>query len=113
MLEFSDDSLVAAPFDLITRLFMFHFFDITESAVSLETALCTCVSEEISLNLTCAKKEMLRWHWRLGHPSMALVKWMARRGLLGCFSEKMKNAEDHDHPRCASCNHGKQSRRPT
>ena len=25
----------------------------------------------------------------------------------------MKNAEDHDHPMCVSCNYGKQSRRPT
>ena len=43
---------------------------------------------------------------------MALVKWMARRGLLGRFSEKIKNFEDHDHPICANCNYGKQSRRP-
>ena len=114
LLEFSDGSLVAAPFDPIARLPMFHFFDDAEAAaVSLETASHACVSEESNHNLMRAKKEMLRWHWRLGHPSVALVKWMAKRGLLGRFSEKIKNVADHDHPMCASCNYGKQSRRPT
>ena len=59
------------------------------------------------------KENVLRWHWRLGHPRLALVKWLARRGLLGHFSEKIKNVEDHDHPMCASFNCGMQSRRPT
>ena len=36
-----------------------------------------------------------------------------RRGLLGRMSEKIKKVSDDDHPMCASCNHGKQFRRPT
>ena len=65
---------------------MFHFFDDAKAAaVSLETALHACVSEESDQNLMHTKKEMLRWHWRWGHPSMTLVKWMARRGLPGHF----------------------------
>ena len=90
-MEFSDGSLVAAPFDPITRLPMFHFFDDAEAAaVSQETALHACVSEKSNQNLMHAKKEMLRWHWRLGHPNMALVKWLASRGLLGCFQRKSR-----------------------
>ena len=66
---------MAAPFDLIAQLLMFHFFhDAEAAAVSLETALHACVSEESNQNLMCAKKEMLRWHWRLGHLSVASVK---------------------------------------
>ena len=58
LLEFSDGSLVAAPFDPITRLPMFHFFDDAEAAaVSLETALHECVSEEHDQNLMHEKKE--------------------------------------------------------
>ena len=38
---------------------------------------------------------------RFGHPSMALVKWLARRSLLGRFSEKIKQVSDADHPMCA------------
>ena len=61
LLEFSDGALVAAPFDPITRLPMFHFFDDAKAAaVSLETALHACVSEESNQNLMCAKKTMLR-----------------------------------------------------
>ena len=44
---------------------------------------------------------------------MNLVKWSARRGLLGHMPEKIKKISDDDHPMCASCNCGKQSRRPT
>ena len=29
------------------------------------------------------------------------------------FFREKKNVEDHDHPMCASCNHSKQSRKPT
>ena len=91
LLEFSDGSLVAAPFDPFTRWPMFHFFDDAEAAaVSLETALHACVSEESDQNLTCAKKETLRWHGRLGHLSVVLVKWMARRGYHGNFQRKSR-----------------------
>ena len=89
-LEFSVGSSVVAPFDPITRLSMFHFFDDAETAtVSLETALHACVSEESDQNLTHAKKEMFRWNWRLGHPSVALVKWFTRR-FLGAFRENQE-----------------------
>ena len=89
LLEFSDGSLVAAPFDHITRLPMFHFFDDAEAAaVSLETALHARVSKESNQNLTCAKKEMSRWHWRLGHPSMALVNGWLEEVCWGIFQSK-------------------------
>ena len=49
----------------------------------------------------------------MGHPGMEFVKWLARRGLLGRNSAKMKEVQDLDHPKCASCNHGKQVRNPS
>ena len=89
-LEFADGSIVTALFDPVTRLSMFHFFDDANVAVeSLEIALHACVTEESNQNLSRAKKEMLRWHWRLGHPGMNLVKWLTRRGLLGQMSGKI------------------------
>jgi hypothetical protein len=56
---------------------------------------------------------MLRWHWKLGHPGMAFVKFMARRGFLGQHSAKIKEVQDLDHPKCASCNYGEQVRSPS
>ena len=44
---------------------------------------------------------------------MGFVKWLARRGLLGQHSSKIKEVQDLDHPKCASCNYGKQVRTPT
>ena len=58
MLEFADGSSVAETFDPIRRLPMFHFFDDAEAAaVSLETALCTCFSEESDQNLMCVRRQ--------------------------------------------------------
>ena len=107
-LEFGDGSIVTALFDHVIQLSMFHFFDDAEAvAESLEIALHACVTEESNQNLSRAKKEMLHWHWRLGHPAMNLVKWLARRGLLGRMSERIKRVCDDDHPMCASCDYGK------
>ena len=113
-LEFRNGNVISAPFDPVTRLPMFHtFVDASKAALELETSLYSCVTEESNQNLTRAKKEMLRWHWRLGHPGMALVKWLARRGLLGTASQRIKEVKDDEHPLCASCRYGKQGRKPT
>ena len=32
---------------------------------------------------------------------------------ISCISREIKDVEDHDHPMCARCKHGKQQRRPT
>ena len=41
---------------------------------------------------------------------MGFIKWTARRGLLGHHSAKIKEVQDLDHPKCSSCNYGKQVR---
>ena len=114
LLEFNGGHMVHVPFDPVTSLPMFYsFHDVDAAAENLEVALYSCVTEEANQNLSRAKKEMLRWHWRLGHPNMAFVKWLARRGLLGRHSDKVKAVPDDDHPMCASCNYGKQVRTPS
>ena len=112
-LVFANGNIVNVPFDASTNLPMLHSFeDATAAAQQLETCLHSCVTEEGNQNLSRAKKEMPRWHWRLGHPGMDLAKWLARRGLLGHASKRVGEVKDWDHPKCAGCNCGKQSRRP-
>ena len=90
---------------------MLYWFDVVDEAVmQLETYLYFCVTEESNQNLNRAKKEMLRWHWYIGHPKMGYVKWLARRGLLGQFRKYVLQVKDEDHPKCASCQYGKQVR---
>ena len=89
------------------------FDDVDAAADKSETSLCSFVTEETNQNLTRACKEMLRWHWKLGHPGMEFVKWLIHRGLSGHHSDKTKGVQDLDHPKCASCKCGKQVRSPS
>ena len=70
-LEFRDGKIVSLPFDPVTSLPMLYSFEnVDKAAEQLETSLYSCISEESNQNLSRAKKEMLRWHWKLGHPGM-------------------------------------------
>ena len=113
-LTFADGMTDDVGFDPVTRLPMIHMFDDADRAAeNLETALHACVSEETNQNLSPKKKWMLQWHWCLGHRQMSLVKWLARRRLLGRQSKHIAELHDDEHPMCASCNCGKQHRRPS
>ena len=111
VLECKNGGSVQVPFDPVTNLPMLYWFeDADKAAKQLELSLYSCVTEESNQNLSRAKKEMLRWHWQLGHPKMGYVKWLARRGLFGRFSKYILKVPDDDHPMCASCRYGKQVR---
>ena len=93
----------------LPMLTMFHNID--DAAEKLEVAMHSCVAAENNQNLSPSQKEMLRWHFRLGHASMSAMHWLARRGLLGKLSERLLRVNET--PLCAACQHGKQVRRPT
>ena len=113
-LEFQDGSVVKVPTDSVTRLPMFVTFDsVDEAAQQLETSMYSCVTQESNQNLDPAKKSLLKWHWRLGHRSMQVVKWLAHRGLLGKDSKRITSIKQEDHPLCATCQYGKQTRKPS
>ena len=52
-------------------LTMFHNID--DAAEKLEIAMHSCVAAENNQNLSPSQKEMLRWHFRLGHASMSAM----------------------------------------
>ena len=76
----------------------------------MSTSLYACVVEENNQNLSPSAKETLRWHFRLGHPGMGIVRWLGQRKLLGRFSDKI--AKQQDVPKCGTCHYGKQTRKP-
>lgn len=111
MFEFANGGHVNVGFDPMAKLPMVHFSDNADKAAQdLETALHSCVAEEANQNLSPGQKRMLRWHFCLSHKNIALIKWLARRGLLGQHSKKIGKVSDGDHPMCASFNCGKQKR---
>ena len=79
-------------------------------------ALNNCVTNSTNKNLDPSQKELLKWHFRLGHISMAAIQHLLGTGTLA-HSDSMKNlhrrASKCDKPKCASCEFGKGKRRPT
>jgi Reverse transcriptase (RNA-dependent DNA polymerase) len=80
------------------------------------------VSEE-NRNLTPAQKELLRWHYKLGHIDFRRIQYLLRLGLLatndvsraGSPIASESNRRLHtmaakltDYPKCAACMYGKQ-----
>ena len=71
-----------------------------------------CVTDEQNQNLTIAQKELLRWHFRLGHLNFKAIQMLLRGKTLGDSNLKVA-AGRCAIPKCASCQYGKQKRRPT
>ena len=71
---------------------------------------------EQNLNLTEAEKELLRWHYRLGHVGFKKVQFLLRSGVVSKTEEsrRLQTAACRltKFPKCAACQYGKQHRRP-
>ena len=87
---------------------------IPRSAEALNAKM-TVVSQANS-NLTKPKKELLRWHFCLGHLGCKRIQFLMRTGVLGRgeTNRRLHTAASciQNPPRCAACQHGKQSQRP-
>ena len=71
---------------------------------------------EANHNLSEPEKELLRWHYRLGHISFRKIQFLFRSGILSRteLSRRLHSAAYKlmTLPRCAACQFGKQHRRP-
>ena len=77
-------------------------------------AAISAVSHQ-NMNLSPAQKELLRWHFRLGHLSQRKVQFLMRTGVLA-HSESARRLQSassklQHRPLCAACQYGKQRRR--
>ena len=110
-----DGSQIAVAYAKANNLPMSMMYN--EATVARRTQeLHLCVTDASNQNLTEAQKELLRWHFRLGHLNFEAIQLVLRSGALAT-SEGAKilhrAASKCAHPRCASCQFGKQKRRPT
>ena len=71
-----------------------------------------CVTTESNQNLTTSQKILLSWHFRFGHLNFSTIQWILRSGIFGKNST-FSSAGNCQHPKCAACEYGKASRRPT
>ena len=81
----------------------------THSQPSLTTAK--------NINLSEPEKEILRWHYRLGHIGMKRIQWLFRQGILSS-SEKERRRQSaatqlNSGPLCTACQYAKQRRKTT
>lgn len=107
----NDGGVVSTPLDLSSDLPMVTLFqDVATAASSMDAMLYSCVASESNHDLSPTQKEIIRWHWRLGHPGKDSLQWLATRGLLGPNSPRIAK---QDVSMCATCNYGKQTRTPT
>ena len=103
---------VETPLDPTNNLPTITLFrNVEKASQQLATSLYACVADENNQNLSPTAKEALRWHFRLGHPGMGIIRWLAGRKMLGKFSDRLTKIQDC--PKCGTCQYGKQTRRPT
>ena len=93
----------------MTRLLMLcSFHDTMKTAESL---VMTCVTDERNQNLTHLQKNLLKWHFKLGHLGFQQLQWVGRQGWLGKLGERI-GLSSVQAPKCAACQFGKQERIP-
>ena len=81
------------------------------TATALQGAICeTSVHNK---NLNNAQKELLHWHFRLGHVGFKHIQFLARSGKLPTKNPKSLSDPLLVLPKCAACQFGKACRRPT
>ena len=61
-------------------------------------------------NLTGLQKEMLKWHYKLGHVGFQNLQWIGREGILGAIGKQFGTTKCHP-PKCEACQMGKQARK--
>ena len=73
--------------------------------------------ERLNFNLSDVHKELLKWHYKLGHKNFCTIQWMFRHMYLA-FTNKDRHVHHRaskvtDAPLCTACQYAKQRRRTT
>ena len=90
----------------LPRLTLFHSGEATPTLSALQTVI-----SDSNNNMTAQQKIWTRWHIKLGHLSFAHV---LKLGLAGALDHRALGLDRNTigQPKCASCQYGKQVRRP-
>ncbi len=110
-LKFADGNSITRPLDSRTNLPLVHGFK-GRDVVGRLKELNLCVTDEANQNLTASQKELLKWHYRLGHLNLTAIQNLLKTGAMG-YSRLVQSASKCEHPKCASCEYGKARRKPT
>jgi hypothetical protein len=95
---------------------MRYRYDAVEAGPQALTA-AIAITIDANANLSEPEKELLRWHARLGHLGFRKIQFLMRTGILS-RSESTRRLQVaacklSRPPKCAACQFGKQSQRPS
>jgi hypothetical protein len=105
---------VTVPFDHRSNLPTSMAYSAVGSQKAAQALIGTVSSiERVNFNLPEAEKELLRWHYRLGHVGFDRVIFLLRSGVLGTTEASRKLHQSacriQKMPLCAACQYGKQT----
>jgi hypothetical protein len=89
---------------------------ISSSQAEIDAVFASTVVDASNTNLTAAQKEILKWHFRLGHFNIEWIKGLARgreggqSPILHCSQPKASTCQS---PLCAACRFAKAHLQPT
>jgi hypothetical protein len=96
-----------------TRSTFLPYLQAYRNAISTAAVLSLkgCVIDDTNQNLTQTQKMLLRYHFKLGHPTFSVVQWIGQQGWLGSKGVQIGTGK-LDIPKCAACQYGKQQKTP-
>jgi GAG-pre-integrase domain len=104
-----DNSVLTITYDarnLMPRIWAYH--DASQALQKL--AQVGCVTSETNANLSQGQKDLLKWHFKLGHIDFKWVQWLNASNMLGTTSIPKTKIPAI---KCEACQFGQQHRTPT
>ena len=103
------------PRNNLPTLMAYRYNNEMAKSQALQSTVSTV--DAANINLSEPEMEFLRWHCRLGHISLRRVQFLMRSGVLS-NSESIRQLHTAacklaSPPKCAACQYGKQTRRPS
>ena len=100
---------ITVPYDgsFLPRITLFHAGKATQTLSALQSVI-----QESNQNMTPLQKVWMRWHIKLGHLSFAHVLKLGLGGFLDKHALGLERNPLLGQPKCASCQFGKQVRKP-
>jgi hypothetical protein len=105
-----NNEIINTPISELTSLPMLTCFNNLDETAKKLANKHSLLSPENG-NLTVLQKELLKWHYKLGHVRMTVVQWIGRHGILGKFGFQWGKSTLKP-PICEGCQLGKASRIP-
>ena len=104
-------NLLNIPYNLSNNLPILNVQLPTNTNTSLKALNAAInVTNKTNQNLSDAQKELLFWHYKLGHIGFQQLQWMFWMGKIP--SRNRSKVANCDIPKCLACQFGKQTKRP-